>query len=175
MSSDGSKIIAAALGEAPGEKENLYISSDSGVTWSVMTAAGKRDWEYNLFASSDCTEILAFDRDAESVGYIYSSSDSGLNWIEHNDLGDTRKKLKSFSFASDGISILAADANNIYITVDNCNTWTTSAFSHSGEWSGIASSSDGKTLAVIEKKGYIYRSADGGNNWEKCSSAGQRY
>jgi hypothetical protein len=56
-SSDGTRL-AAVVGGAPGQIDNIYISADSGKNWFELTSSGQRNWQC-VASSSDGTKMAA--------------------------------------------------------------------------------------------------------------------
>ena len=72
-SADGSKLVAAA------QNEQLYTSTDSGLSWVPRESA--RDWR-SVASSADGSKLVA----AENGGQLYTSTDSGVNWVPRETL-----------------------------------------------------------------------------------------
>ena len=64
------RYMAAAL-----RGGDIFMSSNSGVTWMDMTGAGIRDWR-GITSTPDFTKLAA----TVDGGSIYVSTDSGLAW-----------------------------------------------------------------------------------------------
>ena len=62
------RLMAATL-----FNDYIYMSSDSGVTWTVMTAAGSKGWR-GITSSPDFTKLVTVS------GYINFSVDAGTIW-----------------------------------------------------------------------------------------------
>jgi hypothetical protein len=75
-SAEGNKLIAGAQGALYGNP--VYVSSDTGVTWT-QTGAPMAEWA--SVASSATGQSLV---SASSDGFIYTSVDSGKTWISNS-------------------------------------------------------------------------------------------
>jgi hypothetical protein len=73
---DDTRLIAAANGGF------VYLSIDSGVTWTAQPALGARNWQ-DVACDSTCTTMMA----AEYGGNIYVSDDSGSSWVAQSQAG----------------------------------------------------------------------------------------
>ena len=84
-SSDGTKLVAAAddgdCESCSGIGGYIYMSADSGATWTQTTAPPQYWW--SVASSSDGTKLVAVSNAFFSgVGSIYTSSDSGTTWTQ---------------------------------------------------------------------------------------------
>jgi len=70
-SADGSKLVAVASGQ------NIYTSSNYGVTWTSHYVFTANSWK-SVASSSDGTKLVAVDLG----GSLYTSSNSGVTWTE---------------------------------------------------------------------------------------------
>ena len=137
-------------------------------TWSPV--ATSRTW-YSITSSSDGTKLAA----VAYRGYIYTSTDSGVNWTAK--LTDTIRNWTSITSSSDGTKLAAGVSGGyIYTSTDSGASWTTNSNSSgSNSWISITSSSDGTKLAAVVLGDYIYTSTDSGASWTTNSnSSGSR-
>ncbi len=98
MSSDGTRIII-------GSSEKLFISSNSGSSWTEVRPAGDQalDWSTTSM-SADGMKIIA----GVYVGRLYISTDGGINWDETRPGGyDYNAPWNSARVSSDGNKLLA--------------------------------------------------------------------
>ena len=171
-SADGSKLIAAATGAMYGGK--LYISGDSGATWTLTgTSVGVQDW-WSVASSADGRTLVAVS------GVVFTSGDFGATWTQ-----TTAPSQFWWSVASsaDGTKLVAA-ANGggvigggvgdayIYTSGDSGATWTETGSLQA--WRSVASSYDGtKLVAVADDQvhgGYIFTSGDSGATWTQATA-----
>ena len=167
-SSDGLKIVAGAYGQ------NLFTSNDGGETWVERTASGVKNW-FSVDSSSDGNKLVA----AVSGSYVYTSSDAGLTW---NQTSIANPAIVSCS--SDGLKIVgsySAITDRIFFSSDGGTSWLTNSvsatpanYTQSSKISG-----DGTKIVANVKNsgtgtGYLYRSTNGGANWTRLDSAGNR-
>jgi photosystem II stability/assembly factor-like uncharacterized protein len=131
--------------------------------------SGKRYW-YAIAASADGVKLAAVDYGGSNTGSIYTSIDSGANWIQRT----TSNSLKWLSITSsaDGTKLAAAAyPGYIYTSLDSGVTWVEQTNSASCNWSGITSSSDGTILAAVGTN-CIYTSEDSGETWTSRTNSG---
>jgi hypothetical protein len=138
-----------------------------------------RNWR-SVASSSDGSKLVA----VVNNGFIYTSTDSGVNWTAR--MIDTNRSwvsvASSSASSSDGTKLVAAVGGltngNIYTSTDSGVTWVLQSSAGTRLWSSVASSSDGtKLVAAVAgglTPGNIYTSADSGLNWTLQSSAGTR-
>ena len=158
------KLVAAVEGWS------LYLSADSGETWTESTSAGKKTW--NAVASSDDGAVLVA---AVNNGFIYLSTDSGATWAT---TGTAQKYWRALAMSGDGTRIFATGYNAaIHYSHDQGGSWTEdpSVPARAYKENSIACSQDGMKVAVVVWGEYPLASADGGSSWvnlENCIVGG---
>lgn len=187
-STDGTILMAGTQGGY------LYISSDSGATWSPQTDLNSEGGWFSLGMSGDGQFMIAADSYGPdfSGGYIYTSVDGGETWTEYTGLGAGywSDGFNTAAVSTDGSTIIFADAYDsqdswsggyVYLSTDKGATWNPVPSLGKNEWTGAALSSDGSKMVVSEytsasgSTGYIYTSSDSGATWTERTSAGARY
>jgi photosystem II stability/assembly factor-like uncharacterized protein len=164
-SADGGRLIAAANGGVgPGPSYiilpgPIYISTNSGATWSQATNAPAAAW-CSVASSADGSKLLA----AVYRGGIYRSVDSGLTWTQTSELNTNWVSVTS---SADG-NKLAAVARvfpppDFYTSSDAGNTWITKASPYD-RWLAMASSADGNTFVACGP-GTVVVSTNSGSAW----------
>ena len=93
---DGTRLIAAANGGF------VYLSIDSGVSWTAQPALGARNWQ-DVACDSTCTTMMA----AEYGGNIYVSNDSGSSWVAQSQAGS--HEWNAIAMSADGTKLVAAE------------------------------------------------------------------
>jgi len=128
----------------------LYRSTDSGVTWTAMAAAGTRNWR-RVCISADGTKIAA----GTYGEYVHLSSDSGATWTPATSLGTG--VWYDIACSSDGTKLVTGKTGGqIYTSADSGATWA--ARDSNRSWLGVVSSADGSRLAATVTGGQIYTS-----------------
>ncbi len=132
-------------------------------TWSSV--ATSQNW-ISITSSSDGTKLAA----VTYPGYIYTSTDSGVNWTVRSPVtASTTRYWYSITSSSDGTKLAAVVYGGyIYTSSDSGVNWTERSpvtATTTRNWSSITSSSDGTKLAAVTYPGYIYTSTDSGVNW----------
>jgi photosystem II stability/assembly factor-like uncharacterized protein len=164
VSADGTRIIASTR-----KSDYVYISNDSGQTFSPLLTPGTADW-YAFAASADGSKIVL-----SGSGITWSSIDSGVTWrqtprtffrITSSDDGSRMTGVQPFGFA--------------YTSTDYGATWTKQSSTGFGtdvarSWSGVTSSADGMKLAAGIKEGNLSTSSDGGITWVERPSSTSGY
>ena len=157
-SSDGTKLAATGFGC------NIYISTDSGITWTNSNNSPFNYWT-GLTSSSDGTKLAAC-----SGGGVYTSTDSGLTWTNINTTS-----FSGITSNSDGTKLAAYVSNGeIYTSTNSGVNWTKSN-SPALAWYCITSNSDGTKLAAGTLNGKIYTSTDSGINWSNSNNSPVNY
>lgn len=119
-SSDGSKLAATSYQDSFAAPDGVYLSTDSGSTWTKSTSAGDRDWR-SVSMSSDGTKLVA----VAFGGEVHTSTDSGATWTTRSLAGTLNWRGAAMSHdgskcavAAFGAGIHAADPSlNDTITV----------------------------------------------------------
>ena len=167
---DGTKLIAYET-----STNNIYLSTDSGVNWTVNTAAGSKSWT-NLCISADGTKMAA----CVNNGSIWTSSNSGSSWTERTGAGTRAWKFVACS--PDGTRLVAGVYNGYaYTSVDSGATWLERTSAGILYWKNAVVSTTYEIHAFAcdntgdsNTLGYVRTSTDMGANWSKRTSSGPR-
>ncbi len=159
-SSDGTRLIAGAGcgGAFCGSLGRLYLSSNSGTTWTETQPAGNVDQYWDVAASSaDGIHLIA----GVNNGRLYLSSNSGTSWTETQPAGNVNQQWQSLASSSDGSHLMAGAYNGrLWLSSNYGATWQETqptGTSVNGYWIGAISSFDGtKLMAVKGPVGRIY-------------------
>jgi len=158
-SADGSKLVAVDNDYTYPSGGYIFVSIDSGVTWSGGIGS-PRLWK-SVASSADGTKLVA----VASGDQIYTSTDSGMNWIAR----DSARSWYAVASSTDGTRLVAAVYGGlIYTSADSGVTWVPRAAGR--YWRSVASSADGSKLVAVDyygsgSGGQIYTSTDSGATW----------
>ena len=156
-SADGTKLVAG-IRDIP--DANLYGSTDSGATWTIISP--NTDYWQALASSADGNVLLA----GTLNGALYVSINAGGSWASFF----TSINWTAVAVSSDGGKLAAiANPGNIYISSNAGNNWVTTG-APSTNWTSLASSADGAKLAAGITTGPIYISNNGGVTWKTASA-----
>ncbi len=162
-SADGTRLLLAG-GDWFDEGGGLYISHDSGATWTAANVPVAA-W-YAVASSADGTVLMA----TLMPGAIYSSRDSGATW--------SRAPLKyawwqGVACSANGAALYAAASRStngspegIYASMDAGATWSQAGApppTTYGDWSPVACSADG-TRVIAGQGPYVWISTNSGMN-----------
>lgn len=106
-------------------------------------------------------------------GSIYTSTDSGANWVARTNA--PLKRWYSVASSADGTKLVAVTYDgHIYISADSGATWEPRG--SSTFWSSVASSVDGSKLVALDSgslfsSGGIHTSTDSGTTWVQQTNA----
>jgi len=166
-SADGKELVAAVFFD----NTSIYISTNSGSTWTATTASTTGQGWSSVASSADGRQIAAttfFDT-------IYISTNSGTDWSATTAPAAIWSSIAS---SSDGKKLVATAYNNgeygaypgsIYTSADSGSSWIiTSAPSNS--WQAVASSADGNILVAAVWGGLIYTSTNSGSSWNAADA-----
>jgi photosystem II stability/assembly factor-like uncharacterized protein len=156
--------LAGTLFVSGGDDDHgvIYISTDSGMTW--LLRAGAFDKSVNdVWMDIDGSGFTA-DKDV----LIYSTTDSGSNWIQYYPTTwplSVNRNLRDIC-RSDPSTVVICGGKNfgnglIYVTHDNGSSWSYSEYDH--ELRGITLGNKGHGLAA--GYGVVLRTSDNGDSW----------
>jgi len=99
-------------------------------------------------------------------GDVYTSIDSGTNWIARNVFGGFGS-WGTVASSADGTKLFAAAHNSsgVLLSIDSGTNWTPHLTDRSRNWNSSASSADGLRLVALDYGGQIWTSVDAGTNW----------
>jgi photosystem II stability/assembly factor-like uncharacterized protein len=149
-SADGSRLLAAP------QSGWIYFSTNAAANWMRQTNLPPTAW-YAVALSGDGQKLFAFGKQ------MYISSDSGATWTTNN-----------LPYQNGGTAVVSADGNTIvfaqtlyppliYSSTNTGVTWVTNTMPF--YITGIASSADGRKLAVACLDGGIFNSTNSGVTW----------
>jgi photosystem II stability/assembly factor-like uncharacterized protein len=154
-SADGTKLVATVKGG------NIYVSSDSGVSWQPDTTVNfQQDWTA-VTSSADGKIIVAVG----TLTQIWCSANSGLTWTPTPKVSQFTGVASSHS----GEKLIAIDGQTGYIfkSTNSGATWfQQGSDTNYTAWSDITSSADGTNLAATVQGGNILVSSDSGTSWQ---------
>jgi photosystem II stability/assembly factor-like uncharacterized protein len=158
-SDDGAHIIAGTL------YGRVYISSDSGVSWTKVLDPG---WSQRtgVASSSDGKNLAAVIVN----GGTYLSHDYGASWSNP----DPHIETTAVSIACDidmEHLIVGGATGRIYLSSDSGVSWTTiTPAGESTGWERVAMNADGTVLMAAEDNGYVWFSKDSGGTWDSTAT-----
>ncbi len=146
---------------------------DNGTTFTneytstIRMIDSNRTW-YSVASSEDGTKLVAVVYNE----YIYTSTDSGVNWTARTIAGT--KSWSGVASSADGTKLVAVvDGEYIYTSTDSGVSWTERKNDDLRNWKGIASSADGTKLVAVAESENIYTSTDSGVSWAPRASIKQ--
>jgi hypothetical protein len=161
---EGSSVASDATGThliVGSEYGDIVTSSDSGASWTSQTPSGPahdQNW-VAVTSNSTGTKLVALSGGGATnscpgycseVGDIWTSSDSGMTWIDRTLTGPAHNATwNSVASDSSGMNLVAVGAG-IWTSADAGLTWTQqtapSGTSSSDLWSSVASDATGTHL-----------------------------
>jgi hypothetical protein len=163
ISADGTRMAACG-------KTNIYVSFDSGATWTNGATALDSCGFYRITSSGDGINLAAI-AGCPAMMYLLSSTDSGYSWTDSQPYfvgtGDIR-------YSPDGTKLIyAIDWLGIYISTNSGGDWTPTSADISIPWTRVACSADGTTLIAGSRfptpTNFVTMSTNGGASWMKAN------
>jgi hypothetical protein len=173
LSADGKKAVGVDGYSTAG---GIYLSTNSGMTWSETFAPSNR-W-VSVTSSADGIRLAAtaYWEDSKTPVPAYVSTNSGITWTPAGT--PTNMECLAVASSADGSKLVVAGVDAtaavygtgmIYTSTDFGNTWISNGVPSppTGEyWDGVASSADGARLvAVSQGVCSIFTSTNSGVTW----------
>ncbi|HKW27919.1 MAG TPA: hypothetical protein VJT54_01175 [Verrucomicrobiae bacterium] len=171
-SAEGNKLVMVCASNTPagGSPSLIYVSADSGITWT-QTSAPLGNW-FGLASSADGNKLLVLENGGRA---IYTSTNSGLTWqlnnvpaIPWSSAASSANGTKLVAIVGDpGTVYYPTNPGIIYTSTNSGATWVFHSVPNMF-WNSIASSADGQKLVAGNNNGIsfsIYTSSDSGINW----------
>jgi photosystem II stability/assembly factor-like uncharacterized protein len=113
-----------------------------------------RNWRY-IASSPDGTKLAA----CVANGYIYTSTDSGVNWTVR--MTDITRDWVTTQISGDGTVLAAANHTSgyIYTSTDSGVNWLAQMTDTTRNWYGISLTPYGQKIIASVDGGYIYTSS----------------
>jgi len=174
MSDDGQHRTACSKGTA-GTVGQIYVSHDSGATWTAKTTTAER-WTAVAMSGDGLYQTAV-----EQNGKIYSSNDYGNTWNTVS-YSFSSTSLDGVGMSNDGKYQTVVGSYKVYRSSDYGVSWNAIATGFtdhtnflanlpSRNWQDVAVSNDGKTQTIVDTNypasGTIYTSIDNGVTWAK--------
>jgi len=138
-SADGTKLAATVGSAVPTSGEGIYLSTNSGATWTQSQAPAGA-WG-PIASSADGTKLAV----ANANGYIYTSTNSGGAWVQR--MTPTEKWL-SLASSADGSKLIAADNPGYLIVSTNSGAAWLTPTNLNRPWLSAVCSADGNEMAA---------------------------
>lgn len=149
-----------AAGGTFGDSARIFLSSDSGLSWTPQPIPSP----FKLFGItfSDSLNGTAVGLN----GIIYCTKNGGKNWIKKNS--NVNEWLLDVSMPNDSCAFVVGGIGRILRTKDSGNSWTPQN-SGTQEWLTSVSFLDDSIGMAAGNKGVILRTGDAGQTWENIS------
>ena len=147
-SGDGTKVLASIAVGSTGLGGGLYVSSDSGSTWTEVSGTTGFKWE-DVSVSSDGMHMFASKYGATTNNQKpLLSNDGGVTWV---DSTVENTLFTQIATSKDGSVVIAAVKwVSVYFSYDYGKTFN-SWFYGNLEWVSVGMSSDGVRMIAVEK------------------------
>jgi len=157
-------------------KTYLRYSDDNGVNWNAVKSLGNSH-EIAYVISTPADEVFAFTTNNEGTFY---SNDGGQSWSNVGTPPFDPRFISGTDVTSDGkILVTTLTLPPLYISSDKGKTWTTisnNAFTPvnnvSPHFYWPTEDNDGNLYVIEAQNGNLFKSADGGANWNLVPEGG---
>jgi hypothetical protein len=141
---------------------NIFISSDYGVNWTAVTAAGNRDWTRLSMSSSGQYQTVVVTIN----GNIWTSADYGVTWTSRASAAN----WNGVSVSSTGqYQTAVVDGGTLWTSSDYGVNWATRA--STATWNHVSLSSTGQYQTAVVRAGFVSASSDYGVSWATRDSS----
>ena len=166
-SADGTKLLATTVSSV------ISVSTNAGMTWLSNNVPSVIVWGPVAMSADGSTLVAAAGGNGHPPGFIYISTDWGMNWTPTSAPTNVWVGLAS---SADGTKLVAVTGTPfpfvgaIYTSTNSGIIWTQTS-APSKYWSSVASSADGAKLAAVNfaetssVPGHIFTSIDFGKTW----------
>ena len=158
-SADGNKLVAA------GGVFQIYISFDSGASWSTNTTTTPGPIA-SIVSSADGMSLVALFKDPRVWwSLICLSTNTGTSWTQ----AIVPKSIwEAVASSADGHKLIAV-GSTIYTSTNSGTTWVSSNVTIQN-WKAVASSADGNRFLAAVYGGGIYISTNSGIDWTQTNA-----
>ena len=149
----------------------LWISDDSGATWSLSPVTTDSDGgRLGLAMDADGSHLVI----GGVFGPIYTSGNSGASWTERAPGGLDEGDWYGCATSSDGSVMIVANQwdKKVFVSIDYGVNWTDRTPVASKNYTRVTCNADGSMLVVAAQYDRIYYSSDGGVSWNEHRPAG---
>jgi len=183
VSSDGTHLITSiGSNDDDGDGEygpgKLFVSDDTGQTWTASDSTGYGDWS-SVVASSDGSRYFAVGTTVDNESGVFSSTNGGISWVKVAESGDEGGYNTWFNVAyADETNILyGVEVDGIGVTslrksVDYGATWEMLLESDAVySYNSVMTNADGTKILLDAydvqnyQSGFGILSLDGGATW----------
>ena len=160
---------------AAAKDNSIWLSSDSGRTWSKSNS-GIKNWKA-ITCDDDGEIIYAVEEDGKIYKGVAEKEEGEIKrweWSAVYPSGNGKKKWSSITCSDDGTKVFATvKQGKIYKSLDNGTSWSESYISIKN-WSAITCSANGVKVYANVMGGGIYRSTNTGSSWVEAPNSGNR-
>jgi photosystem II stability/assembly factor-like uncharacterized protein len=152
------------------EFNNVFISKDTGISWTLRTPFQTDGTMWSIINVNDCL-FLSFNPGDPVDCMNYLSCDNGDTWSLKAPLVNNGDP---FTLRSNGSMMVATEGDVIYISADNGNNWTNISPPPGliiNDFSDVLFTGNDLYISAVYNKAEIIHSSDFGITWNHCDSA----
>ncbi|MCI1188841.1 glycoside hydrolase [Hymenobacter sp. DH14] len=147
----------------------LYYSDNEGLTWQRqpnfpgpdVVSAIKATPQGELFVATGATN---------APGALYYSADNGQTWQNRTAGISDPRMFQDISYTASGRLFVSTYFGGLSMSTDNGKTWTAAnGLSNSDRFRNVVELANGDLL-VVDEGSYLYKSTNGGLNWNRTSN-----
>ncbi|TRZ64811.1 T9SS C-terminal target domain-containing protein, partial [bacterium] len=139
-----------------GVQGSVWRTTNGGISWTNQPGVA---YTMNVIQMLDINNIIC----CGDGGNIYKTTNGGLNWYPRISNANG-VNLNGMSFMDANRGIVVGNLGTVLVTTNGGETWTRTLYQGSGIFRAVSFYSMLRATFVADG-GYIYSSADGGNNW----------
>ncbi|MBX7044783.1 MAG: T9SS type A sorting domain-containing protein [Ignavibacteria bacterium] len=145
-------------GYACADSGRVYITANSGVSWTQLTGGLNSKASFNTLAKTNTNTIIT----AGSKGYIYKTTNNGTNFLGFGNFFSD-KNLSDVKFFNSSTGFTAGAESTFLVTTNGGANWISR--SPPGTTYSYFIFNENISYAVYSNSSYYYKTTNAGVNW----------
>lgn len=158
-------FLNSSLGFIAGDSDKIYYTTDGGSNWTAVSVDASVTEIHKVFARST-TEIYC----SAGSGKFFISTNAGLSWSPATQ--SPSKSILDFEFKTSTEVVGVGEDGSVFLSHDAGDHWSEFQTAEKNQLNGVSLLSPaGLTAIAVGDKGYMYKTLDGGNTWDKIKKS----